>query len=168
MKRPLGHGVVFCAILLSGCTHAGVPLRNTPSDLERTDRAVNAEIEAVLQQYVRAVNNADPNLLREIWDTGTAASYVNPTQRLRTWEQLERFWRGFLGDRFSVRKFTPDSVAIRHVGDVAWVVFNWEFRATQRNGEPYNQHGWEPQVYLRSDRGWRIAHAHYSALALRQ
>jgi ketosteroid isomerase-like protein len=168
VKQPLGHRVLLCAILLVGCAQAGIPLPNTPSGLERSDRVVNAEIEAVLQQYVRAINNADPNLLREIWDAGPGASYVNPTQRLRTWEQLEGFWRGFLGDRFSAREFTPDSVTIRHVGGVAWVVFNWEFKATQKNEESYNQHGWETQVYLRSDRGWRIAHAHYSALALRQ
>lgn len=168
MKRPLGYGVILCAILLVGCAHAGARSRNTASGVETTDRAANAEIEAVLQQYVRAINTADSDLLRTIWDSGDAASYVNPTQRLRTWVELERFWHGFLGSRFSTREFTPDSVAIQHVGDVAWVVFNWHFKAIQKNGELYEQRGWETQVYLRTDHGWRIAHAHYSAVALRQ
>lgn len=159
---------MFCAIVLFGCTHAGRPPRQTAGGMERTDRTVSAEIEAVLQQYVRAINDANSDSLRDIWDSGDAVSYVNPTQRLRTWEELERFWQGFLGGRFSAREFTPDSVAIQRLGDVAWVVFNWEFKATQRNGQPYQQHGWETQVYRRTDRGWRIAHAHYSALALQQ
>lgn len=119
----------------------------------------------MLQRYVRAVETADPVLLREIWDPGDAVSYVNPTQRLGTWQELEGFWLGFLGARFSTREFKPDSLAIRHAGDVAWVVFTWEFNATLKDGQPYRSRGWETQVYRRSDRGWRIAHAHYSALA---
>lgn len=155
-------------MLLAACAHAGKQLRNTASDVEATDRAVNAEIRAVLHEYVRAINNADSDLLRKIWDTGDAASYVNPTQRLGTWMELERFWQGFLGSRFATREFTPDSVAIRHAGDVAWVVFNWHFKATEKNAQLYEQHGWETQGYLMSDQGWRITHAHYSAPALRQ
>lgn len=167
VKRLRGYCTVLGAIVLIGCAHAGVP-RTTAMGVDTTDRAVSAEIERVLQQYVRAVNTADSDLLRTIWDPGDAASYVNPTQRLRTWEELERFWKGFLGGRFSAREFTPDSVAIRHLGDVGWVVFNWEFKATQRDGQPYRQRGWETQVYRRTDRGWRIVHAHYSVVGLRQ
>ena len=88
VKRPLGHAVILCAILFFGCARTGVSVRQTADGLQGIDSAASRELEAVLQQYVRAVNDADRDLLREIWDPGDGASYINPTQRLWTWDDL--------------------------------------------------------------------------------
>jgi ketosteroid isomerase-like protein len=114
---------------------------------------------------VKAVNGADDQMLRDLWAEPERISYVNPMQRLRTWGELQGFWQGFLKNSFTRRELTLSNVAIQSIGDAGWAVFDWEFNATQTDGKPSQTRGWETQVYRRTDRGWRIAHAHYSVPA---
>jgi uncharacterized protein (TIGR02246 family) len=132
---------------------------------QSTDAVTAANIRAVLDRYVQAVNGADEQILRELWVEPEHVSYVNPMQRLRSWGELQAFWQGFLKNSFTQRELKLSNVAIEALGDVGWAVFDWEFRATQTDGKPSQTRGWETQVYRRTDRGWRIAHAHYSVPA---
>jgi ketosteroid isomerase-like protein len=132
----------------------------------QSNDATTADVRAVLDRYVKAVNDADEGVLREIWAGPENVSYVNPIQRLRSWDELLGFWQGFLKKGFTQRELKPNNVAIQAAGDVAWAVFDWEFTATQVDGKPYQARGWETQVYRRTDRGWRLAHVHYSVPAM--
>jgi ketosteroid isomerase-like protein len=114
-----------------------------------------------------AVNDADKSLLRTIWTEGSDVSFVYPRGRLQSWKELESYWDAFLRANFSKRHLEPTNVAIRVEGNVAWVVFDWEFTATRTDGRPHKAQGWETQVFLRSDRGWRIAHVQISRTARR-
>jgi ketosteroid isomerase-like protein len=145
--------VIIIATLAGGCGKG-------PNDATTT-----AEVRAVLDRYVQAVNGADAQMLRDLWAEPERISYVNPMQRLRTWGELQGFWQGFLKNSFTRRELTLSNVAIHSVGDAGWAVFDWEFNATQADGKPSQTRGWETQVYRRTDRGWRIAHAHYSVPA---
>jgi ketosteroid isomerase-like protein len=145
-------GLVVLAVLSGGC--AG-----------NTDSTVASEVRAALDKYVQAVEAADDNLLREVWVQPEDVSYVNPLQRLRSWGEVQGFWQGFLKNSFSQRELTLSNVAIEAVGDVAWVVFDWEFAGIQTDGKPSRSRGWETQVYQRTERGWRMRHAHYSVPA---
>ncbi len=148
MTRRFAGLVVVWAILGAGCAReVGDP---------------RAEIEATLNRYVHAVNDGDANALRELWARLDDVSYVNPLQRLRSWDELQGFWQGFLQSGFTQRELKPHNVAIHASGDVAWAVFDWEFKATQTDGKPYQARGWETQVYRKTDHGWRISHVHYS------
>jgi uncharacterized protein (TIGR02246 family) len=162
-QRPLA-GLAVIAVLSSACSREG-GRPATGITAQANDAGVTAEVRAVLDRYVQAVNSADENLLREVWAQPENVSYVNPMQRLRSWAELQGFWQGFLKNNFTQRQLTLKDVSIQTSGDVAWAVFDWEFNATQTDGKPFRSHGWETQVYQRTDRGWRIRHAHYSAPA---
>lgn len=157
MKRSLAGPIIVIAMLAVGCTRGGETTAN--------DAATAADIRAVLDRYQKAVNGADEQILRELLAEPERISYVNPMQRLHTWGELQGFWQGFLKSSFTQRELTVSNVAIQSVGDVGWAVFDWEFRAIQTDGKPSQTRGWETQVYRKTDRGWRIAHAHYSAVA---
>ena len=123
-----------------------------------------SEIEAVLDLYVQSVNEADYDLLREIWVQSDAISYVNPFDRLQSSEELEGFWQTFLEDSFSERDLRRKNVSIHVTGsEVAWAVFDWEFDATASDGQAFSTTGWETQFYRLTDHGWRIEHIHYSS-----
>lgn len=148
MMRPLA-GLAVIAVLSDGCGRgSGEP--GTGITAQASDAATTAEVRAVLDKYVQAVKSADENLLRELW--------AQP-------EKLQGFWQGFLKNSFTQRDLTLNNVAIQASGDVAWVVFDWEFSGTQTDGKPSRSRGWETQVYQRTDLGWRIRHAHYSVPA---
>jgi ketosteroid isomerase-like protein len=138
----------------------------TVSDTQASDARARKEIRAVLDRYVKSVEEADEAILRELWVRADDASYVNPMQRLRSWGEVQGFWQGFLKSGFTRRELKPDNVVINMAGDVAWAVFDWEFNGIQTDGKPMHSRGWETHVYQRTDRGWRITHAHYSAAAV--
>ena len=163
MVRPL-IGLAVIAVLSVGCgRESGQPETGVPAQASDADPAV--EVRAALDKYVQAVNSADETLLRELWVEPENVSYVNPMQRLRSWGELQGFWQGFLKNSFTQRELTLDNVGVQAAGDVAWVVFDWEFSATQTDGKPFRSRGWETQVYQRTNRGWRIRHVHYSVPA---
>ena len=153
MTRLSAGLVIIIATLAGGCGKGA------------NDATTATEGRAILDQYVKAVNGADDQMLRDLWAEPERISYVNPMQRLRTWGELQGFWQGFLKNSFTRRELTLTNVAIQSAGDAGWAVFDWEFNATQTDGKPSQTRGWETQVYRRTDRGWRIAHAHYSVPA---
>jgi ketosteroid isomerase-like protein len=156
MRRSAG--VVLIAMLSAG----GDPGQAGAAVSAQTSDATTADIRAILDRYVKAVNDADENGLRELWAQPDNVSYVNPMQRLSSWGELQGFWQGFLKNNFTRRELTPTNVVIHAAGDVAWAVFDWEFSGTQTDGKPFQSRGWETQVYQRTRQGWRIRHVHYS------
>ena len=127
------------------------------------EAALEAEIEAVLNLYVQSVNEADYDLLRDIWVPSDDISYVSPFDRLQSSEQLEGFWQVFITDNFSERDLRLSDIALHVAGnEAAWAVFDWDFDATTSDGQPFSSTGWETQFYQLTDQGWRIEHIHYS------
>jgi Domain of unknown function (DUF4440) len=92
-----------------------------------------------------AVNDADKSLLRTIWTEGSDVSFVYPRGRLQSWKELESYWDAFLRANFSKRHLEPTNVAIRVEGNVAWVVFDWEFTATRTDGRPTRHRDGKPK-----------------------
>ena len=155
------------ATLVGACGGmAGTESGTTVNNTQASDATTREEIRAVLDRYVKSVNEADEAILRQLWVRPDDASYVNPMQRLRSWGEVQGFWQGFLKGGFTRRELKPDNVVINVAGDVAWAVFDWEFNAIQTDGKPMQSRGWETHVYRRTDRGWRITHAHYSVSAV--
>ncbi len=147
MKKLL---VAIPLVLSVGCAQPG-------------ENNVELEIGAVLDRYVQSVNDADYDLLREIWVESDDISYVNPINRLQSSEGLEGFWQTFLEDSFTERELRRTNVSIHATGnEAAWAVFDWEFDATMADGQPFSTTGWETQFYRLTDQGWRIEHIHYS------
>jgi len=163
MMRPLAGLVIMTALLPAGCGRGGGETGAAISSAAASDATTTAEIRAVLDRYVKAVNDADDAGLRELWAEPEKASFVSPMQRLGSWDELKGFWQGFLKSNFTQRELKPSNVTIHAVGDVAWAVFDWEFSATLADGKPFQSRGWETHVYQKTAQGWRIRHIHYSA-----
>jgi uncharacterized protein (TIGR02246 family) len=156
-------GLVVTALLVSAC---GGPGESTVTTKPRASEATTTvEVRAVLDQYVKAVVDGDEERFREQLADPENVSYVNPLQRLRSRDELHGFFEGFVKNPFTRRDLKLDNVVIQVAGDAAWSVFDWEFNATRTDGQPFQSRGWETQVYRRTNRGWRIAHPHYSVPA---
>jgi ketosteroid isomerase-like protein len=149
------------ALFIFIAVHSSASAQTRPAT--SADDATTADIKALLNRYVLAVNAADAGSLRLLWADPDKTSFVSPIQRFTTWKELQGFFEGFLKSNFTERQLTPTNVAISSAGDAAWAVFDWEFNAKLKGGEPFQSRGWETQVYRRTDQGWRITHIHYSA-----
>jgi ketosteroid isomerase-like protein len=158
-------GLAVIATLAGACGTKATESGTTTASTQSSDAAATKDIKAVLDRYVTSVNDADESVLRDLWVQPDDVSYVSPMQRLRSWNDLQGFWRGFLKGGFTRRELKPDNVVINVSGDVAWAVFDWEFNATQTDGKPIHTRGWETHVYQKTVRGWRIRHVHYSVPA---
>jgi ketosteroid isomerase-like protein len=126
------------------------------------DPAVTADIKVLLNKYVLIVNAADAGSLRLLWADPEKISFISPGQRFTTWKELQGFFDGFLKNSFTERQLKPGNVTISSAGDAAWAVFDWEFNAKLKNGQPFQSRGWETHIYRRTDQGWRLTHIHYS------
>jgi uncharacterized protein (TIGR02246 family) len=163
MSRTLTGLVIFAGMVAGGCGKGGGEAGAASSGTQANEGAAVAEVRAVLDRYVKAVNEADEKGLRELWAEAENVSFVSPMQRMRSWDELQGFWQGFLKNSFKERELKPSNVAVHAAGDAAWAVFDWEFNATMMDGKPFQSRGWETHVYRKTDRGWRISHIHYSA-----
>ena len=162
MTRRSARLAIILTLLGAGCAREGGQPPPVVSGIQTIDATTAAEVRAILDRYVRAVNDGNHEALRDIWAQLDDVSFVNPLQRLRSWDELQGFWQGFLLKSFTRRDLKPQNVAIRGSGDIAWAVFDWEFKATQTDGKAYQARGWETQIYRKTEQGWRISHVHYS------
>jgi len=90
------------ATLVGACGGmAGTESGTTVNNTQASDATTREEIRAVLDRYVKSVNEADEAILRQLWVRPDDASYVNPMQRLRSWGEVQGFWQGFLKGGFT-------------------------------------------------------------------
>lgn len=123
-------------------------------------------VRRLIARYADAVDTADVESVAEIWLHAADVSFIHPRGHERGWEAVrDNFFAKTMEDRFSKRKLTVRDVAVRVHGETAWAEFYWDFDATFReDGQPLATKGRETQVFRRAEDGWRIVHAHYSAM----
>jgi len=149
-------------LLIILAIHSPASAQPRPLTAQQADDAVTADIKVLLNKYVLIVNAADSGSLRLLWADPDKISFVSPIQRFNTWKEMQAFFDGFLKSNFTERQLKPTNVVISSAGDAAWAVFDFEFNARLKDGQPFLSRGWETQVYRRTDQGWRITHIHYS------
>ena len=153
---------VPAVLLITIAIHSRANAQPRPLTAQQSDDAVTADIKVLLNKYVLIVNAADSGSLRLLWADPDKTSFVSPVQRFTTWKELQAFFDGFLKSSFTERQLALSNVAISSAGDAAWAVFDFEFNAKLKDGQPFLSRGWETHVYRRTDQGWRITHIHYS------
>ena len=137
-----------------------LPACQRAPDLEQ-DRK---DVQQVLEKYLQTVKTADVTLASEVWLQSPDIVVVTPLGRFQGWDNVrESLYVKFLQGAFTERNLEPSHLTIQVAGNAAWAVFDWAFTAKLANGQPFTSKGWESHVYQRTDRGWRIAHLHYSA-----
>jgi ketosteroid isomerase-like protein len=133
----------------------------------QTDTGPAADVEAIhrlINQYTKAVDTVDLQLLSQIWSHSPEVSFIYPLGEEHGLDAIEQHvFQGVMGGMFSVRDLQTNRVEIHVSGDAAWSEFHWVFHATMRKDEsPVTTRGVETQVYRKESGSWRLVHVHYS------
>ena len=151
-KTSLAVIVVAAALWLATPLHATGP--------EQDKKAV----QQVLERYLESIKTADLSLAAKIWLQTPDIVAVTPFGRFQGWDGVRNdLYIKFLRDGFTQRNLQAENVAIRVMGNAAWLVYDWTFTGTLSNGQSLSSKGWETHVYERVGRDWRISHLHYSS-----
>ncbi len=131
-----------------------------------TELTDTQEIERLIAQYARSIDNADTALAARIWSKSPDVSFIHPRGHEHGFDQVEQnVYRRLMGDMFSQRKLSVRDVSIHVYGDAAWAEFNWDFAAKfKKDGSPLTTRGRETQVYRRNQGEWQLVHVHYSGM----
>jgi uncharacterized protein (TIGR02246 family) len=145
-------------VILLGC--AGLAGCRAPA---ADSRGEESAVRQVFDRYIKSVNAADATAAENIWLQSPDLVVITPFGRFQGWERVrEEIYVKFLKQTFSERDLRPSNVSMQVIGESAWLAFDWAFAAKLTNGQPITSKGWESHVYRKTDRGWRIAHLHYS------
>src|SRR5271163_384016 len=133
----------------------------------QTDTGPSPDVSAIhhlIDQYAKAVDTVDLNLLSQIWSHSPEVSFIYPLGEERGFDAIEQHvFQSVMGGMFTARDLEPQDVAIHVNGNGAWSEFRWVFHATMRkDGSAVTTHGVETQVYRRESGKWRLVHVHYS------
>jgi len=123
-----------------------------------------AAIHHLIDQYAKAVDTVDLNLLSQIWSHSPEVSFIYPLGEEHGFDAIEqRVFQNVMGGMFSARDLETHGVAVHVNGDAAWSEFHWVFHATMRkDGSAVTTHGVETQIYRKEALKWRLVHVHYS------
>jgi ketosteroid isomerase-like protein len=133
----------------------------------QTDSGPAPDVEAIhhlVDQYAKAVDTVDLNLLSQIWSHSPEVSFIYPLGEEHGFDAIQqRVFQNGMGGMFSSRDLQTHSVAIHVNGDEAWSEFHWVFHATMRkDGSAAVTRGVETQIYHKETGKWRLVHVHYS------
>jgi ketosteroid isomerase-like protein len=153
--------MVTCTLLASIlCLMPSFAAAQTDTGSERDIAAIHHLIE----QYAKAVDTVDLDLVSQIWSHSPEVSFIYPQGEEHGFDAIEQhFFQNIMGNMFSARDLQPRGVEIHVGGNAGWSEFHWTFHATMRkDGSAVTTHGVETQVYRREFGKWRLVHVHYS------
>ncbi len=128
-----------------------------------SERDVTA-IHHLIEQYAKAVDTVDLNLLSQVWSHSPEVSFIYPLGEEHGFDAIEQHvFQNVMGGMFSARDLEPRNVEIHVSGNAGWSEFHWTFHATMRkDGSAITTHGVETQVYRKESGKWRLVHVHFS------
>jgi len=123
-----------------------------------------AAIHHLIEQYAKAVDTVDLNLLSQIWSHSPEVSFIYPLGEEHGFDAIkQQVFQNVMGGMFSERNLETRGVEIHVNGDTGWSEFHWTFHATMRKDKSaVTTHGVETQVYRRESGKWQLVHVHYS------
>jgi ketosteroid isomerase-like protein len=123
-----------------------------------------AALHHLIEQYAKAVDTVDLDLLSQIWSQSPEVTFIYPLGEERGFDAIEQHvFQNVMGGMFSARDLQPHDVAVHVNGDAAWSEFRWTFHATMRkDGSAVTTRGVETQVYRKESGKWHLVHVHYS------
>ncbi len=149
--------LLTAAALTCGAQAASQPV--APAD----DAAAVQQIQAVIDDYKKAVDKLDLSVVRRIWSSGPEVTFIHPHGTEYGLDQIIEDVYGKAMGAYSKRELLPESPQIHVYGDTAWSEFSWTFHATQKSdGKNVTSKGRETQIYRKENGTWRIVHVHYS------
>jgi ketosteroid isomerase-like protein len=114
----------------------------------QTDTGPGRDIAAIrhlIEQYARAVDTVDLNLLSQVWSHSPEVSFIYPLGEEHGFDAVEQqVFQNIMGGMFSARNPETNGVAIHVSGNAAWSEFHWIFHTTMRkDGSAVTTHGVE-------------------------
>ena len=120
------------------------------------------QLRDLLDNYMKAVDTLNPDLISSIWSHSPEASFIHPRGTAVGFEQIrDDFYKDTMG-LFSKRELILEKPVLHIYGDSAWSEMTWTFHATFQNGPQITTTGRETQIYHKEDGAWHIVHVHYS------
>lgn len=125
-----------------------------------TAQSVETEIRAEVRRYVAAINSGNAGSVAALYLNDPAASSAGDGQIHRGWQRIADLVREVYEQAGTIR-MTSDSLAITPLGgDAALAVLHYTWAFGRADADPVT--GAMTLVYVRSPRGWRVAHDHTS------
>ncbi|MBN1844036.1 MAG: nuclear transport factor 2 family protein [Deltaproteobacteria bacterium] len=131
-------------------------------------QTMQKEIEYLVSQYARSIDEADTDLAATLWSTTDEATFIHPRSHERGWEQVKkRLYEETMRDRFTHRKLQIHDLDVQCYENMAIAVFYWTFDAIFRSdGRLHRTQGRETQVFRYTDDRWLLVHVHYSGMPI--
>jgi ketosteroid isomerase-like protein len=119
-----------------------------------------AALHHLIEQYAKALDTIDLNLLSQIWSRSPEVSFIYPLGEEHGFEAIEQqVFQKVMGGMFSTRDLELHDVSIHVNGKAGWSEFRWTFHAMMRqNGSAITTRG----VYRKEAGKWRLVHVRYS------
>src|SRR5450755_4804206 len=84
------------------------------------------EIHYLIEQYAKAVDTVDLNLLSDIWSHSPEVSFIYPLGEEHGFDAIEQqVFQNIMGGMFSARDLETHRVAIHVNGNAGWSEFHW-------------------------------------------
>jgi uncharacterized protein (TIGR02246 family) len=122
------------------------------------------EVKALVGKQVEAINGRDMQALARIWSQQDDILLfdVAPPGRFQGWPEIARSFNN-LFEKASDLKMTVENVQVQDGGTLATATYDWVL--TGKMGESALQdRGQATEIYRHEKDGWRLMHAHYSAV----
>jgi ketosteroid isomerase-like protein len=126
--------------------------------------ASEAAVRALVDREVAAINARDLKALGEIWaqDDAILMFEVVAPGRFEGWERIGRQWRDFFGQVADL-SLKVEAVRVEAGGSLAYVTYDWSLEG-RMGDHALQDRGQATAVYRKGKGGWRLVHAHYSAV----
>ena len=123
-----------------------------------------AAIEAVVDAYIRTINDGDTDLARQIWANEGLVTFIGPQGHFKGVDEIcERIVMSFKNN-FIKRDLKKEDLTIIVEGNSAWAEFTWQFDAVRSDGRDHNARGRETQIFRKVRGKWKLVHIHYSSI----
>src|SRR5262245_59889986 len=122
------------------------------------------EVKTLIARQVEAINGRDMQALSRIWSQQDDILLfdVAPPGRFHGWPEIARSFN-MLFEKASDLHMTVENVQVQDSGTLATATYDWAM--TGKVGETaLEDRGQATEIYRREKEGWKLMHAHYSAV----
>ncbi len=118
----------------------------------------------LISLYVESISKADTASFRSLW-SGKDNTLVSIGRLYRGVDEIvDDFLLGTVGRKYTSIKLLTDDIKIIDASD-SLVIVIFRFHADtvlRKNDKPYGFQGLETQIIVKTDKGWKFQHIHYS------
>jgi uncharacterized protein (TIGR02246 family) len=122
------------------------------------------EVKALVARQVEAINGRDMQALARIWSQQDDILLfdVAPPGRFKGWTEIARSFNN-LFEKAGELHMTVENVQVQDGGTIATATYDWVLSG--KVGEtPLEDRGEATEIYRHEKDGWKLMHAHYSAV----